>query len=117
MKSNDRQMTGKLDAGDNAARLAELLSPRLVRALAAVSHRCGFFRRAGGRLRARADGDGCTAPGVDRDRSAVILQAEQPIGRAGVDAADCGEDINTWCVFAALVFCILNAVDANRSSE
>ena len=73
-------MTGKLDAGDNAARLAELLSPRLVRALAAVSRRCGFFRRGCGRLGARADGDGCTAPGVDRDRPAVILQAEQPIG-------------------------------------
>lgn len=75
-----RQMTGKLDAGDNAARLAELLSPRLVWALAAIRRRCGFFRLGCGSLGARADGDGCTAPGVDRDRPAVTLQAEQPIG-------------------------------------
>ena len=73
-------MTGKLDAGDDAARLAELLAPGLVRALAAVSRRCGFFRRAGGRLRARADGDSRTVGSIDRDRPVMVLQAEQPIG-------------------------------------
>ena len=39
------QMTGNLDAGDDAASLAELLTPGLVRALAAISSRFGFFRR------------------------------------------------------------------------
>ena len=75
-----RQMTGKLDAGDDSTSLAELLAPGLIRALAAVSRRCGFFRRGCGRLRARADGDSCTIGSIDRDRPAVILQAEQPIG-------------------------------------
>ena len=76
-----RQMTGKLDAGDNAARLAELLSPRLVWALAAISRRCGFFRRAGGRLRACADGDSCAAPGIDRYRAVDARHAKKPVCR------------------------------------